>query len=483
MTPRFAVVGHPNKGKSSIVATLAEDTQVAISDTPGTTLTARAFPLRVDGEVLYELIDTPGFQRPREVLAWLQRESSGAQDRAATVARFVDVHRADERFTDECELLRPLVEGAGILYVVDGSRPYGPEYETEMEILRWTGRPRMALINMIGAHNHIEAWQRALDQYFSIVRIFDAQHADLAKRLALLRSFGELHPPWRPGIDRAITALAAEYRQREAAVAAAISELLVTALTAEESASTAEGADPHTLVAKLEHRLREKLRLREQACRTQIELMYRHNTLQRSESAMPVIDHDLFSSESAQMFGLSRIQLAATGAMSGAIAGGGIDVMLGGASLLAGAGIGAVVGGVSALFGSERLGRIKVLGQSLMSHKLTVGPFRDPNLPWTLLGRALLHYELVSERNHARRDAVAIEAESGSYRAEQIAETDRKTLNAAFQTIRRSGYDPRVSVLVMTIEHVLLGHTHSSTPATRKPSEPDDDTTRDGNGG
>ena len=44
----FAVVGHPNKGKSSIVATLAENDAVAIGATPGTTqaalwLTARRF--------------------------------------------------------------------------------------------------------------------------------------------------------------------------------------------------------------------------------------------------------------------------------------------------------------------------------------------------------------------------------------------------------------------------------------------------------
>ncbi|MCZ6888726.1 MAG: 50S ribosome-binding GTPase, partial [Gammaproteobacteria bacterium] len=62
MIPRIAVVGHPNKGKSSIVATLAEDDGVGISHFPGTTTKARAFPLRVDTEVLYELIDTPGFQ-------------------------------------------------------------------------------------------------------------------------------------------------------------------------------------------------------------------------------------------------------------------------------------------------------------------------------------------------------------------------------------------------------------------------------------
>ena len=134
--PRFAIVGHPNKGKSSIVATLSEDDAVAISPRPGTTTRARAYPMRVDGETLYELIDTPGFQRAREVLAWLEANDRGAGARADVVREFLRVHADDPRFHDERELLTPIVDGAGILYVVDGSRPYGRQYEAEMEILR-----------------------------------------------------------------------------------------------------------------------------------------------------------------------------------------------------------------------------------------------------------------------------------------------------------------------------------------------------------
>ncbi len=130
--PRFAVVGHPNKGKSSIVASLAQDDTVQISDTPGTTVRTRAFPLRIDGRVLYELYDTPGFQRARRVLAWLKAEPVRADERPERVRAFVRAHRDDPMFADEVELLRPIMEGAGILYVVDGAKPYGPEYEAEM---------------------------------------------------------------------------------------------------------------------------------------------------------------------------------------------------------------------------------------------------------------------------------------------------------------------------------------------------------------
>ncbi len=91
--PQFAIVGHPNKGKSSIVSTLSEDESVAISAVPGTTVDNRHYPMAVDGEVLYELIDTPGFQRARAALEWMHSHAGSAVDRADTVRRFVDEHR------------------------------------------------------------------------------------------------------------------------------------------------------------------------------------------------------------------------------------------------------------------------------------------------------------------------------------------------------------------------------------------------------
>ena len=60
--PRFAVVGRVNKGKSSIVATLAEDDSVRVDPRPGTTTEVREYPVSVDGRPLFVLVDTPGFE-------------------------------------------------------------------------------------------------------------------------------------------------------------------------------------------------------------------------------------------------------------------------------------------------------------------------------------------------------------------------------------------------------------------------------------
>ena len=76
-TPRFAVVGHPNKGKSSIVAALAQNDAIDISSRSGTTLRADPFAIAI-GDAAYTLIDTPGFQRPRRALEWLNRHATSA---------------------------------------------------------------------------------------------------------------------------------------------------------------------------------------------------------------------------------------------------------------------------------------------------------------------------------------------------------------------------------------------------------------------
>jgi hypothetical protein len=435
-TPRFAIVGHPNKGKSSIVATLAEDDSVAIAPDPGTTTQARTYPMRRDGQTLYELIDTPGFQRARDMLAWLTAHDRGAGARAEVVAAFLREHAADPRFRDECELLRPIVDGAGILYVVDGSRPYGGEYEPEMEVLRWTGRPRMALINLIGAGNHVDRWRTALGQFFSIVRVFDAVRGSFDERIDLLRSFGAIDETWKAPLDRAADVLAEEREQRRRRAAGTIADLLCAVLTAVETTNLKQQEADPAIEAQTRERLHATVRREEQLARRSLQEIYHHGGLFAAEPAATVLTEDLFSSKSFNVFGLSSTQLALTGAASGAVAGGAVDAMLGGASMLLGAGIGALLGGVGALFGADRLAKVEVLGQPLGGFELRLGPITDPNFPWVMLGRALLHAQLVAERNHARREALTLDAERGAHLADDIDPARRRRLEPLFRNLR-----------------------------------------------
>ena len=413
--PVFAIVGHPNKGKSSIVSTLSEDESVAISSIPGTTIDNRYYPMAVDGETLYELIDTPGFQRARAALEWMQEHAGSAVDRPDTVRRFVEEHQGDPRFAAECHLLTPILEGAGILYVVDGSRPFGEDYEAEMEILRWTGQPSLALINMIGDSDYSEDWNRALGQYFRIVRVFDALEADFDRRVQLLLAFGEIREEWRPALEKAVHILREEQARRRTLAARVIAEMLGRMITHVRSRRLAqdEAKDDETS-EKLIKAYKQDLVAMEQRCRKEVEQIYNHRIRERNEPLIQLLDDDLFSRQTWLLFGLTRRQLIATGALGGAAAGSVIDLAAHGTSLLLGSGLGAVAGGVSAWLTSDRIAKVRVLGHPLGGREISIGPMRNINFPYVVLGRALLHQRVVEERTHAKRGPLEVSAQSGT---------------------------------------------------------------------
>lgn len=412
--PVFVVVGHPNKGKSSIVSTLAQDDSVRVAPEPGTTTRAREFPMRVDDEVLYTLVDTPGFQRARRALEWMREHETTAAAHPAVVREFVAVHRGERIFADECELLGPIVEGGGILYVVDGSVPFGPEYEPEMEILRWTGQPSMALVNPIGSAAHVPEWQDALGQYFRIVRVFDAHTAEFEKRLELLRAFGQLREEWRPPMDRAVDVLRRDRERRRRRSADRVAAMLIDMLTLTVGRNLTEHEDPEPHKSGLERRFEDRLREIEREARRDVESVYDLHGLERTESGA-ALAIDLFSEDSWKLFGQSRWRLAAAGAAGGAVGGAFMDAALAGISFGVFTGLGAAAGATLGWQAAEWSSRFQVFTLPGMEHlglagrRLQCGPTRNPNLPLVALGRARWHHALVESRTHARRDALVVD--------------------------------------------------------------------------
>lgn len=211
--PAFAVLGHPNEGKSSIVSTLAEDDSVPISPIPGETKSCREYPVVVDGREIIKFIDTPGFQHPRKTLEWM-KQYTGPENQL--IAEFINFHASDPDFMDECELLAPLSSGAGIILVVDGSRPLRNVDAIEMEILRMTGLPRMAIINTKEKtrNEFLDDWKTKARKHFNTVRIFDAHRATFAQRIELLESLKNIDPDWQPQLSEVISAFKNDWGRR-----------------------------------------------------------------------------------------------------------------------------------------------------------------------------------------------------------------------------------------------------------------------------
>lgn len=450
-TPIFALVGHPNKGKSSLVSTLARDPSVRIGPMPGTTTEARAFPLRVGGKLLYTLVDTPGFQRARAALEWMRQHETDAGSRPAVVERFVREHEGAERFHNECELLRPITAGAGLIYIVDGATPYGAEYDAEMEILRWTGQPGLAVINPIGAPRFVDPWRRALEQFFPVVRVLDVLQAPFEQQIELLQCFGQMREGWREPVDEAVLALLNHREQQTDDSARVIAELVTEAVAHQETKDIGKEEDPSRHAGALEEAYRRRLRQLEQRARSEIEGIYGFDEVDREEADMELLESDLLSRESWLVFGLKKRDLIMVGAAGGAIAGGVIDAGLAGSSFLAGTIVGGLLGGAAAYYSSDKLADVKVLHQPLGGVRLRCGPTRNVQFPFVLLNRALLHHAVVEARTHAQRGVLKVSADPagqasiGALRGEAMRELAR-----LFRRVQRTepGSGSRAAVLV-----------------------------------
>lgn len=436
--PRFAVVGHPNKGKSSIVATLAQDDSVYIDRLSGSTRLTRHYPMQVDGETLYELIDTPGFQRARSALAWLNDHCQDVSQRPDAVTAFCTANKEDSRFFNECELLQPLVRGAGIIYVVDGSHPYGPEYEAEMEILRWTGQPSLALINPIDSDQYVREWEVALGQYFKTVRIFNAHTAPFERRISLLTLFGQLRPEWQAPLEKAVSILQQERLRQHQQASEIITEMMIDLLQHRETQRIPGGLPTEPVEKALAKKYRSHLARREKRCRERVEEIYAYYQLERKEEALEVLDKDLFDQQSWYLFGLNKGQLISVAAAAGASAGAVVDLSLGGASLLLGSLAGGLAGGMGAWSLSRQIAGLTIKGLPTGGLSLQFGPWEHPNFPFVLLGRALRHQHLICTRTHANRSILALDEYSGSHNPfENMSTAQRAKLLAAFRDIRR----------------------------------------------
>lgn len=105
--------------------------------------------------------------------------------------------------------------------------------------------------------------------------------------------------------------------------------------------SLAPEADSSRAESRLKQRYLDELRALEARSRKSIERIYDDTGFKRHEPAFELLDQDLFAEESLRIWGLTPGQLALTGAFGRAVAGGGIDLPVGGASVMLASVVGA----------------------------------------------------------------------------------------------------------------------------------------------
>jgi hypothetical protein len=421
--PVFAVVGRVNMGKSAVIATLLEiddNELVRVSPTPGETTDCQPHRVVFGDRECVRFIDTPGFSRPVEAMREIQRQHGGGTPGIEDLRKFVA--GAGEDFADERRLLEPLLAGAGVLYVVDPAKPLRDDFLAEMEILRWSGRPRLALLNRREGRSgpDEEAWKSRLGGAFNLVRTFDAHHARYDERLRLLKALLEIEEDHREKLEETIRLVEDEWRQRREEAAEALLGFLESALVLRVNA-TLEERDLH-LPTRRERKAGElskkyfaALTGLERDCVARLLKIYRHHLLKADSELGSFRGIDLESAETWSKWGLSRNQLAMVAAAVGGSAGLAVDVATGGLTHGAGTAFGALGGGIMAWFKGGSLPDLRLdfrggvkLGTG-EGRALVMGPPKSANFPWVLLDGILVRYRQMLARAHGRRDEELLE--------------------------------------------------------------------------
>lgn len=417
--PAFAIVGGVNKGKTSVVSTLIEDDSLRISAVPGETTRCQRFSVNLDGAEVLRFYDTPGFQNERNTLAWL-RDRAGLPP-AERLREFRRAHRRDPAYEAECELLGPILdENAGIIYIADASYPLRANHRAEMEILRLSAQPRMAVINSTGPHPaHRAEWKTELGQHFNLVREFNAHTASFASRIRLLEDLCRIEENWRRDLEKLVRSFQNDWQGRMAHCAEIITELLLDSLAHFETENLASEHGLEAARERLQRKYHDHLRRRENEVHGRLRTVFKHHRATIPLAREQLLSGDLFSESTWQVFGLREGQLILAAAAVGAASGSLLDAFTLGHSL----GIPTLVGGAvaagSAWLGGRQLANVsmrlpgrfgRMIGRrQLGGLQLKAGPLANPNFPWILLDRSLVVCYQLANWTHARRDDFSID--------------------------------------------------------------------------
>ncbi len=401
--PVFVVAGHPNEGKSSVLSTLAEDDSVRISPVPGETRECRVFPVVIDGREVIHLVDTPGFQNPLRTLRWMQSYQGPDSE---MLPSFIRAHRDDPTFRDDCELLSPMVDASGIIFVVDGSRPVRRTDRAEMEILRLIGRPRLSVINCKSNETAwLPQWQQEFRKHFNSVRVFNSCRATYTGRLELLESLKAIDHDLSSVLNGVIHTIEQDWKRRREHSVEIMTAMLQDIIAYRREAEVASDSIDPALRDRLFQEYRSYAKSMEARAHEKIRALYRHNIYNCRLPEPSLLHQDLFSRETWEFLGLSKAQLVIAGALGGAAAGAAVDLGHGGLSMGLFTAAGGVLGAAgTALKARDILSGRRLLGFRLDRHRLIVGPASNIQLLYVLLDRALIYYRHIITWAHGRRD-------------------------------------------------------------------------------
>lgn len=342
---RVAIVGHTNTGKTSLVRTLLRDESFGeIEDAAGTTRSVeRTGIYAADTEVL-SLYDTPGLEDSSALLQALDSFSATLPGMSSSELLREFVAQADEHseFDQENKVLLQALGSDVLLYIIDVREPLLGKYRDEVSILSKCGKPIIPVFNFIAGHDEALArWREQMAEFNLHAALeFDTVAFDFEAEKRLYQKLQSVLEPYYEALQSLIDYRQEIWQSLARAAAQRIFDLLRDVAGYRRVIDTDSSADAAEGTAAMQRFVRKA----EQRALKDLLAIFSFSQADVVLQQLPVQDGhwelDVFSPAALKAFGLN----ASSSALTGAAAGAGVDLMVGGLSLGAATVIGATLG-------------------------------------------------------------------------------------------------------------------------------------------
>ncbi|MFT5085492.1 MAG: hypothetical protein ACI9Y1_003553 [Lentisphaeria bacterium] len=270
-------------------------------------------------------------------------------------------------------------------------------------------------MNPIGGEQYVDQWKQALGQFFSLVHVFNPMTGGVDKQLSILEAFAELNDQWRNAIERSIASIEQRFKTTHSQAAYIIAEAMAGLLSYQQSAPIVSEPLRPSIEAAAKKQYQVRLKRQEYVLRKNIVDLYAHYHLRCSEDQLVAEYPDMFDQDNWYLFGLSRQKLMALAVSAGAAAGALIDIGVGGTSLMTGALAGGLISGAASFFITAQPDRVRIKGIPLGGKKIIVGPVKNLQFAYVLLGRAIRYQQAIASRAHADQSLMILSSEEDKH--------------------------------------------------------------------
>jgi hypothetical protein len=134
---------------------------------------------------------------------------------------------------------------------------------------------------------------------------------------------------------------------------------------------------------------------------------------------------------------LNKKQLVSAAATAGALGGAAVDLALAGSSFMLGALGGGLIGASSAWFGADKLVESKVKGLPIGGYQACIGPMKNRNFPYVVIGRFVHVYRQIAQLNHANRQSIEVTTEEFQRKIDNLESGIQQKLHSACERLSK----------------------------------------------